>query len=193
MVPENSDYYHTKESVDQYIAAAEGFNGSELINELKKHLPAGKSVLEIGSGPGADFEILMGDYAVVGSDFSNEFISRLNIRFPSQQFLNLDATTLKTNLKFDAIYSNKVLQHLSNEQLEKSIEAQIRCLNTDGIICHSFWKGKGNESFEGSLVNYQTKESLLSFFREKFTILYLEEYKEFEAHDSLLLIAQLKP
>lgn len=191
MVPQDSDYYHTKESVDQYIAAAEGFNGSELINELRKHLPVGMSVLEIGSGPGADFEILMADYPVVGSDFSNEFISRLNTRFPAQQFLNLDATTLKTDVKFDAIYSNKVLQHLSDEQLEKSIIAQIGRLNSKGIVCHSFWKGEGSEHFQGSLVNYQTKDSLLSFFNERFTILHLEEYREFEENDSILLIAQL--
>lgn len=191
MVSQDSDYYHTKESVDQYIAAAEGFDGSELINELKKHLLEGMSVLEIGSGPGTDFEILMSDYTVVGSDFSNEFISRLNRRFPSEQFLNLDATTLKTDMKFDAIYSNKVLQHLSNEQLEMSIESQLGRLNPKGIVCHSFWKGEGSESFEGSLVNYQTKDSLLSFFNERFTILHLEEYKEFEENDSILLIAQL--
>ncbi len=41
-------------------------------------------------------------------------------------------------------------------------------------------------------VNYQTVASLRSFFEKKFNVLVLEEYKEFEEADSILIIAKKK-
>ena len=188
----NENYYKTKESVEEYIKLAKDVNGEQLIEKLKSYLMSNSLVLEIGSGPGTDFQILMKDYRVVGSDYSAEFLSRLissNIKY---DFLNLDAITLKTNRKFDGIYSNKVLQHLTDEELRKSIQRQADILNINGIICHSFWKGEGDEIFKGLLVNYQTYENLRILFEDYFEVLLLEEYREFEDEDSLLLIGTKK-
>ena len=65
-------------------------------------------------------------------------------------------------------------------------------LNINGIICHSFWKGEGDEIFKGLLVNYQTYENLRILFEDYFEVLLLEEYREFEDEDSLLLIGTKK-
>lgn len=188
----NDNYYKTKESVEEYINLAKDVDGGELIRKLNDFLPQYSLLLEIGSGPGSDFQILKRDYKVVGSDYSNEFLDRLIKNNLEDEFLNLNAITLKTDKKFDGIYSNKVLQHLSNEDLEKSILRQVDILNPSGIICHSLWKGKGDEIFKGLLVNYQTDESLRYLFEDNFEILLLEEYKEFEEGDSLLLIGKKK-
>ncbi|MEQ8908939.1 MAG: class I SAM-dependent methyltransferase [Vicingaceae bacterium] len=188
----NDNYYKTKESVKEYIKLAQGVDGRQLIRKLNNHLPSNSLLLEIGSGPGTDFQILKQDYKVVGSDYSTEFLSRLIKSNTKDEFLNLDAVTLKTDRKFDGIYSNKVLQHLTNEELEKSIHRQVDLLNPDGIICHSFWKGNGHEVFKGLLVNYQTVESLRILFEDYFELLILDEYKEFEDGDSLILIGKKK-
>lgn len=185
-------YYHTKESVDEYIKLSQGINGSALIAQLKKYLSPKSSLLEIGSGPGSDFELLLNNFKVTGSDYSLEFVKRLKQKYPNNEFLNLDASSLDTNKTFDGIYSNKVLQHLSDRQIEQSLTRQYDILKSNGLICHSFWKGEGDEIFKGMLVNYQTKKSLQSLFKRHFKILVLEEYMEFDKADSLLLIASKK-
>lgn len=188
----NGNYYNTKESVEEYIKLAEDVNGGQLIEKLKKYVSSNSLLLEIGSGPGTDFQILNKDYKVVGSDYSTEFLSRLISNHPKDRFLNLDAITLKTHEKFDAIYSNKVLHHLTDEELNKSIKRQKDILNPGGIVCHSFWKGEGEEVFKGLFVNYQTESSLRIMFEEYFEILLLESYVEFDPGDSLLLIGKRK-
>lgn len=187
-----NDYYLTQESVNEYIDLAKGVDSSSLIEILKTYLPEQSSVLELGSGPGTDFRILKEHYSVTGSDFSPAFLNRLKKENPSDTFLQLDATTLETDLQFDAIYSNKVLQHLTDFELEKSIKHQKSVLRPKGWVGHSFWKGEGSEQFKGMMVNYQNKQSLTAFFEPMFEILHLEEYTEFENNDSLLLIARLK-
>lgn len=184
------EYYHTKESVDEYISLARDVSGLDLIIEMKKVLPQGSSLLELGSGPGTDWKILNEEYKVTGSDYSQEFLDHLNSKYPSGNFLQLDASTLLTNSIFDGIYSNKVLHHLTDKQLEQSVIKQAEILSNDGIVCHSFWKGDGSETFKGMFVNYHMSESLQSLFSSSFEILSLSEYKEFEDNDSILLIAR---
>lgn len=188
----SDNYYKTKESVEEYINLAKDVNGSGLIGRLNNFLPPNSLLLEIGSGPGTDFQILKKNYSVVGSDYSNEFLTHLMENNPNDVFENLDAITLKTDKKFDGIYSNKVLQHLTHDDLRKSIQRQADILNPEGIICHSFWKGEGNETFKGLLVNYQTDKSLRNLFDGYFEILILEEYNEFDPGDSILLIGKKK-
>ncbi len=185
-------YYHTKESVKEYIRLADGIDGSELIEKLQQYTSKNSSILEIGSGPGSDWEILSKNYSVTGSDNSAEFIKRLTAKYPDGEFLELDAVTLLTEKKFDVIYSNKVMHHLTDTELIDSIKRQYEILNTNGIICHSFWKGESSEVFKGMLVNCQETENLKEFFGNHFDILLLESYKEFEDNDSLLLIGRKK-
>lgn len=188
----SSDYYHTKDSVEEYISLAEDVNGARLIAKLKQHLPNGASLLEIGSGPGTDWKLLNADYLITGSDNSNEFLRHLQSTNPSGTFLELDAVTLQTNEKFDGIYSNKVLHHLKDAELKASIQRQHALLNDQGILCHSFWKGTGSEIFKGLFVNHHTEQRLTAFFEALFGVLVLEPYTEFEEGDSLLLIARKK-
>jgi len=187
-----NDYYNDKESVDQYIEMAKDVNGGALIDKLKTFLPAGSSVLELGSGPGTDWKILCKDYIVTGSDNSYEFLKRLISNYPKGNFLQLDAVSLDTELKFHAIYSNKVLHHLTDEELQKSIQKQAQILNPQGIVCHSFWKGEGTEIFNGLFVNYHSEDNLQQLLNDLFDVLIFESYAEFEKGDSILLIAKKK-
>jgi len=185
-------YYKTKESVDEYIELAKDVDGKKLIEKLNKHLQNNSTVLELGSGPGSDWKILNNNYNVIGSDNSKEFLTRLIANNPDGDFLELDAITLLTEQKFDGIYSNKVLHHLNDKELNDSITRQSEILNSNGIICHSFWEGEGSEVFKGLYVQYYNEEALRRHFEEYFNILLLEKYCEFENDDSILLIAQKK-
>lgn len=186
------DYYKTKESVEEYIKMAKDVNGKLLIEKLKQILPSQSTLLEIGSGPGTDWKILHKFYDVTGSDNSNEFLNHLISKNPNGKFIELDATSLKTDMKFDGIYSNKVLHHLNDDELVDSVKRQNKILNSNGIICHSFWKGEGFEIFKGLFVNYHSASTLTEAYHKYFEILSIEEYKEFDDNDSLLLLARKK-
>lgn len=185
-------YYKTKESVEEYIKLAKDVNGAPLIKKLEGVLPTNSTLLEIGSGPGTDWSILNKSYNVIGSDNSEVFLNHLINEHPNGKFLKLDATTLKTSIKFDGIYSNKVMHHLSDAELVDSIKKQHEILKPNGIICHSFWKGHGSEVFKGLFVNYHNKSNLEGFFDDRFEILLIEDYNEFDKEDSILLIAKKK-
>lgn len=183
------EYYKTKETVEEYIRLAKEVSGKELIEKLMKVLPAQSEVLEIGSGPGTDWKILNESFKVTGSDNSSEFLKHLKRTNPKGEFLALDANTLKTNKKFDGIYSNKVMHHLNDKELIDSVQRQYKILNATGIICHSFWKGEDSEIFKGLFVNYHNEVSIQEVFQDFFKILSIEYYKEFDDDDSLLLLA----
>jgi trans-aconitate methyltransferase len=188
----NGEYYRTKESVEEYINLAKDVNGRQLIEELEKFLPADSDLLEIGSGPGTDWNILNKKYNVIGSDNSKEFLNHLISKNPDGEFLEVDAVTIQVNNRYDGLYSNKVLHHLKDDELVNSIKRQYEVLNPRGIICHSFWKGEGSKIFKGLFVNYHKEKNLKDFFSENFEILSLHSYPEFEEGDSLLLIGRKK-
>jgi cyclopropane fatty-acyl-phospholipid synthase-like methyltransferase len=189
----NGEYYHTKESVEEYIKLSKGIDGSELIEKMKAFLESDANLLELGSGPGSDWELLNNYFNVTGSDNSSEFLQHLKAHNPQGKFLSLDATTLQTSAKYSGIYSNKVLHHLTDESLTSSVTRQSEVLIEGGIICHSFWKGEGSEIFKGLFVNYHTDQTLRDFFSDFFDILLLDHYAEFEEGDSILIIAKKKP
>jgi len=186
------EYYKTKASVAEYIRLAKEANGEQLIEKLEQFLPAGAVLLEIGSGPGTDWKLLKRSYNVTGSDNSIEFLNYLAAENPNGEFIELDAISLKTDQKFDGIYSNKVLHHLKDDELTDSIERQYDILSENGIICHSFWKGDGSEIFKGLFVNYHSENALGDFFERYFDILTIECYGEFDDADSLVLIGRKK-
>jgi trans-aconitate methyltransferase len=186
------EYYKTRESVAEYINLAKDVNGRRLIEQLALVLPPKAVLLEIGSGPGTDWKILNESFQVIGSDNSTLFLSHLNAENPQGEFLELDASTLKTERQFDGLYSNKVLHHLKDDELASSVLRQAEVLHNGGIVCHSFWKGEGSEVFKGMFVNYHNEESLQKVFGEVFEVLRLESYPEFEEGDSLVLIARKK-
>jgi len=190
------EYYEQEKNVDAYIQMAEGYDGRELITELVKYLPKNSSVLEIGMGPGTDLTILEKYYKdqghVTGSDYSKIFIDRYRKQHPNSDLVELNAITLKTNRKFNGLYSNKVLIHLTREELKQSIMRQADILEPEGIICHSFWRGDKVENYDGLLFIYYSVEQLQTLFKDSFDIIKIEKYKEMEPFDSLNLIARKK-
>lgn len=186
----NGEYYKTEKGAEEYIKLAADVDSRQLIEKLKNYLPQNSYLLEIGSGPGTDWNILNQYYKVIGSDNSLQFLSRLKAKYPDAEFLEIDAVTLETDKFFDGLYSNKVLHHLSDKEIESSIKKEYDVLNSKGIICHSFWNGEGSETFKGLFVNYQNITSLKNMFADFFDILLIEKYKEFEEDDSILLIAK---
>ena len=183
-------FYDISENVDKYIEMCNDYDGKYIYQEIKKFLNEGSSVLELGSGPGLDIQFLNANYQVTGSDLSEQFISRLKNKFHNIPFLKINALDVDVKDKFDCIYSNKVLHHLTKEELLLSLSNQSNVLTSNGIIAHSFWIGEENQEMEGLLFTYYRKKELTDIISERFKILSTMSYKEFEESDSLFLIAQ---
>lgn len=186
------NFYNDPVSVKSYIEMCEGYDGSNIYQVLHQHLPENATLLELGSGPGLDVEYLKNSYSVTGSDMSEEFLKVCKQRHPEISFLQLDVLKLALAEKFDCIYSNKVLHHLTEEELKESLKQQVKILSPDGLVAHSFWLGEENQVMNGMLFTYYKKENLLRILSEYFEILSTLNYEEFEENDSVFVIARLK-
>ena len=183
-------YYDDAQNVASYIEMADGYDGAALVEVLTKYLPAGSTVLELGMGPGKDLALLAERYAVTGSDASTQFLDLHRADHPDADLLQLDAATLTTERTFDGIYSNKVLYHLTVDELRQSFERQAAVLNPHGIALHSFWRGEGEENLHGLHFVYYDIERLTALVPRTFQILEVSLYREMEEDDSICLVLQ---
>jgi cyclopropane fatty-acyl-phospholipid synthase-like methyltransferase len=177
-------YFDERKNVDAYIQMAEGYDGRELITILKKRLPAGSTVLELGMGPGVDLDLLVESYNVTGSDLSVVFLDLYRQKHPAADLLKLDAVTIETERTFDCIYSNKVLHHLAKPELRRSFARQKELLTAGGLLMHSFWYGDKEEEHHGLRFVYYTEETLLKEFAPGLEVVEMKRYKEMEDSDS---------
>ncbi len=181
-------FYHDGRNVENYIDMAKGYNGTLLIEKLKAYLEDGASILELGMGPGKDMDILLKDYDVTGSDESEIFVDLYKFKHPSAKVVKLDALKMDVENTFDCIYSNKVLMHLTKEEMVNSLKLQKKKLNDNGVLFHSLWKGDGKESYDGLLFVYYTEEEIRRMLGDDFEILKIGTYMEMEENDSLYIV-----
>jgi SAM-dependent methyltransferase len=185
------NYYNDEKNVEEYIRMAEGYDGRTIIQALKEMLPKDATVLELGMGTGKDLLLLSKYFQATGSDNSPVFLDRFRQSHPDAGLLHLDAVTLETERKFDCIYSNKVLIHLTRKELSESFRRQAAILNPGGILFHTFWHGDTEEEFNGLRFVYYTRETLTKVLGDQFEILNFEKYNEMEEDDSFYVV--LKP
>jgi len=184
--------YETPEGIEQYCKMAEGYDNSGYRERILKYLPEGKRLLEVGMGPGNDFIWLSRIYNCTGSDYSPLFIDRARKIFPEADLKVLDGVSLDTDERYDGIFSCKVYQHIPLEILKSSLDRQWELLNRDGVIIHSFWIGGKVKEIEDMTFYYHDEEELLTAIEEKFIVVDLEKYSEFDDDDSLFLIGKKK-
>ena len=181
-------FYDTEDGVQEYVEAAEGYDGAELVEVLNKHLAQGSTVLELGMGPGKDLELLGRTYQVTGSDNSAAFLDSYRKKNRKADLLLLDARAMETDRRFDCIYSNKVLHHLTKDELTTSLQKQREVLRTDGLLMHSFWYGTKEEEHEGLRFVHYTEQELEQFAAEGYEVLDMNRYEEMAQDDSIYLV-----
>lgn len=186
-------FFETEEGVAQYIEMTKNYDGRDTINKFIPYLKENDTILEIGIGPGKDFDILSESFNVTGSDNSKVFLDIYAKKNNKADLLKLDAITLNTDRKFNSIYSNKVLHHISKKEIIESINNQARILTKGGIIFHTFWYGEGSEDYDGLIFNYYKEDDLEDLFKDKFEILEIKRYKEEEDGDSIFIVGKKIP
>ena len=156
-------------------------------------MPPGTSVLELGMGPGKDLDLLNGPFQATGSDYAQPFLDRYRELHPQADLLLLDAVTMDTDRTFDAIYSNKVLYHLTQEELRASLHNQARVLNPNGVLLHSLWYGDGEEDMHGLHFVYYTEETFGALVGDEFETVETARYTEMEQDDSFYVVLRKRP
>lgn len=184
------NYYHKQENVNEYRAMMENFDNHLVLDMLRESLPAGASVLELGMGTGADLLELAKDYRVTGSDFSPAFLTAFRKEHPEIEALEIDASDFSLDRKFDCIYSNKVLYHLSAAQLQTSLQIQSQHLHEKGIVFMTMWYGEYREElYEDDLMfTYYTEQDLVKQIPHSLMVEKIERYTEMEKDDSIVFI-----
>jgi len=182
-----------EENVNQYIEMTREYDPTSIVNKVKKYLPKGSTLLELGMGEGRDLELLSKEYKVVGSDNSEVFVNKYKEKNKGIEVLPIDAIMMNTGRTFDCIYSNKVLHHLTKKDFIKSLELQKNNLNNKGIIFMTLWNGEYREEimFDGEIrFTYYLENDIREIVKNDYDIVTIETYNEFEEHenDSLLVI-----
>ena len=187
-------HYEARKKAEEYIRMAEGYDGAEMIEKLRKFLPKGVKVLELGMGPGTDLLDLGTRFEVVGSDASQSFLDIFTEKHPEQgiRLMQLDAVTIETDERFDGIYSNKVLQYFDEVDLKASFVRQAEVLNAGGVVLHTFWRGTQVEEFNGVKFYYYMEEVVKKMVEDLFDVMEMGRYAEFEDGDSFYLILRKK-
>ena len=188
------NYFMKQENVDTYKQMLVDYDSSWLTSILEDYLKPGSTLLEIGMGTGLDLDILSKKYKVTGSDNSPIFVDEYNFNHTHKALL-IDATNIKIESKFDCIYSNKVLQHLTKEQFISSLHSQKSHLNHEGIIFLTLWYGVYEEQimFDGQLrFIYYTEIDIIDIVKDHFNVVDIRKYTESDPMDSLLVVLKAK-
>ena len=189
--PPSKSLYNDRKNAQKYIESTDGIDGRFLIEQLKNHLEPGSTVLELGMGGGKDLAILNETFKAVGSDYSQAFLDIHKQTSPNADLLLLDAISLKTDRRFDCIFSNKVLHHLSERELEQSLKVQKYRLNRNGLLLHTFWNGVTKKKMQELHFNKYTLDELADLVENEYEIIEANYYEEMNSNDSIYLI--LKP
>jgi cyclopropane fatty-acyl-phospholipid synthase-like methyltransferase len=184
------DFYEKEENIERYSKFIPVQDGEELVSVLRSHLDKDSTVLELGIGPGKDFERLAENFKVTGSDNSRAFLDRYRQKNPQAELIQLDARTLETDKTFDCIYSNKVLIHLNHAELRQSLRRQKELLHTGGLVLHSFWHGDKEDVYNDLRITYYTERHLLDLMQDHFEILELRKHAKMTDNDSIYVLAR---
>ena len=164
------------------------FKDTYVVEQFKSRIDPSEKVLELGSGPGNDYDFLKDHYNITGSDYSDVFLKDLQKKYREGKFIKLNALTMNLDEKYDVIFSNKVLHHLSKEHLAISLQKQYETLNEGGMIFHAMWRGKGKEWKKKSMpfIKYQPED--IEQMKGKFKIKEIIDYTEMKENDSFIII-----
>ncbi len=164
------------------------YRNTLVIDHFKQRVDTSKKILEIGSGTGRDYEALARQYDITGSDYSDAFVKTLRRKFKGHEFMKINALTMGSVKHFDVIFSNKVLHHLTPDQLEKSFIAQYGILNEGGLLFHTFWKGNPENKKQKRMSDVLYRREDIEKLKGQFAIEEYIEYKESKDDDSFIII-----
>lgn len=135
-----------EQRMDRYLAAYREPEGDVLAwqDRFVAMVGAGTTVLELGSGPGADADRLeRSGLRVLRSDATRAFADRL--RALGHEVLDLDVRRDPLPEGIRGVYANAVLLHLEREELAAALLRLRSALPPGGVLACTVKEGDGEE------------------------------------------------
>ncbi len=185
MIDNNFNKNQYQENTSTYLThnqdgSAGGGSVESRVELLKKYLPKGRTVFEIGSGGGNDaMSLHKNGYEVIATDFVGNFIKILKEK--GLNVLLFDAKKEEIPRDIDAIFANAVFVHFTPEEVKHFLQKAKLKLQNEKIIFISVLKGEGSErsarkkGFERDF-QYYTLESISGLLNdESFEVMYSDD------------------
>jgi len=120
------------------------------IDESLGYLPAGASVLELGSAFGRDADYIeAAGYAIQRTDATKAFVDLLQERGHQARLLN--ALTDPWGGPYDMVFADAVLLHFTVEQFNLALTKARASLQPQGILAFTVKQGEGSEWSDAKL------------------------------------------
>ena len=141
------------EHLQEYIDGTPHEVSSEFklwVDEAISRLPAGGSVLEIGSAFGRDANYIENKgFEVTRTDAAKSFVDYLNEAGKQAELLNIVTGDVKGS--FDMVFANAVLLHFAPDELNIALKKIHPALNERGVMAFSVKRGEGSEWSDAKL------------------------------------------
>lgn len=139
---------------------------------LKKHLPSGGIILNLGCGTGRFME-----FSTIGSDFSEEMLVVAKAKFPHKNFIASPAHQLTLDSEsVDTIICFHVIMHLSKEYTAEVFKEVHRILKPGGTFIFDYPSAKRRRAMNYKAENWHgansySKKETTNLVGDKFKLL----------------------
>lgn len=162
-------------NVEKFLKRNKSYDGRVALI-LRSYLKKGASVLNIGLNNGKDYEVLGEWYDVVCIESSKFFIDIYNPERKMMQIYHGDDVKLDFNRKFDCIFTNRLINRFTKDELKESLQNQLDLLEADGKSFHLFYEGEGELLLGGVALNLYNQEVLKEIIPSGFEIVKFTKY-----------------
>ncbi|MGL4450920.1 MAG: class I SAM-dependent methyltransferase [Sarcina sp.] len=167
--------FDSREKVEKFLKRHKSYDG-RIALILRSYMKKGASVLNIGLNDGKDFEVLKQTYDVVAIDSSQFFIDIYKENNSGAEVYKVDDVKLDIDRKFDCIFSNKLINHLTLEELKESLKKQAQLLEKDGKVFHFFAEGTGELLLGGVTLNMFDENTIRTVIPSDFEVVKFSKY-----------------
>ena len=158
------------------------------------YVSSNSKVLELRTGTGSDQDALKQVFeTMVWSNFSQIFFPWYLAKHPDADIRWLHAVAINSNLvkdkvPFDTIFTNKVVQHLTETQFQQSLRRKAEIVKTGGVLFHTLWYGDDETFHEGLRFENYIEQPVDSLIQGTLEFLASEKYFEMSDHDSMVAV-----
>ncbi|OFZ35818.1 MAG: hypothetical protein A2504_09805 [Bdellovibrionales bacterium RIFOXYD12_FULL_39_22] len=135
-----------------------------LYDEFLQYLPKGASILDVGCGAGRDFMAFSArGYRVIGVDASVAMcqLARTNSKASADQIINMPFEKVHWPERFDGIWANASLVHLTEKQIAEVICSLMNSLRPKGVFYLSLKEKWDEEKGKDRLFLSYNQEKLI--------------------------------
>ncbi|MGL4759881.1 MAG: methyltransferase domain-containing protein [Sarcina sp.] len=167
--------FNNRETVEKFLKGHKNYDG-RIALILRSYLKKGASVLNIGLNNGKDFEVLKQTYDTVAIDGSEFFIDIYKENNKGSEVYQLNDIKLDISKKFDCIFSNKLINHFTVDELTESLKNQANLLEAGGKAFHFYCDGEGEILLGGVTLNMYDEKILREVVPSEFEIVKFSKY-----------------